>query len=310
MPRAKSILVSLVVAVSADGWVLAFPQDGGNDPAVAPRARPNGQPASAKKPALDSKKMEWLLTAWEGQSKKLRALDVKIDRIDKTPAPWQEENLYEGRAVLKSPQLAYLEFKKVHIDPKTQKRVATPHEVIIMNETDVWQYLFEDRKIFIYPLNKEERQRALEEGPLPFLFNMKAGEAKHRYEMALQAENEKYYFVVIHPKLQEDRESFVTAWVWLDRQFLLPLRIVQFLPDNKSTRDFRLSNIKANPKVGDEWFRGGVPANKSGDPKRAWKVLRNPDAQGRGGENSVAPRRQPAGQPALRPIAPGPEQRR
>ena len=33
------------------------------------------------------------------------------------------------------------------------------------------------------------QQRALEEGPLPFLFNFKAADAKKRYEMALVAED-------------------------------------------------------------------------------------------------------------------------
>ena len=32
-------------------------------------------------------------------------------------------------------------------------------------------------KIYIFPLDKDQRKRALEEGPLPFLFNMRAADA-------------------------------------------------------------------------------------------------------------------------------------
>ena len=127
----------------------------------------------------------------------MKTLDVWIYRIDRRPA-WDEEVHYEGRAVFKNPQLAYLDFKKIKTvtqrqgevgpvaDPKDPKKLATtPDETIICGENEVWQYLYPTRQIFVFPLAKEQRQRALDEGPLPFLFNMKAEKAKARYEMKL-----------------------------------------------------------------------------------------------------------------------------
>ncbi len=125
----------------------------------------------------------------------MKTLDVWLDRIDKNPQ-WDEEIHYEGRAVFKSPQLAYLDFKKIKTkrdaqgklvplaDPKDPKKPwSTPQETIICGATEVWQYLYPVKQIFVYPLAKEQRQRALDEGPLPFLFNMKAKEANARYKM-------------------------------------------------------------------------------------------------------------------------------
>ena len=62
--------------------------------------------------------------------------------------------------------------------------MTTHTETIVCGQNDVWQYLYEGKQIFIFPLAKGERQRALDEGPLPFLFNMKAKEAEERYEMS------------------------------------------------------------------------------------------------------------------------------
>src|SRR5262249_21932659 len=153
-------------------------------------------------------------------------------------------------------------------------------------------------------LAKEQRKRTLDEGPLPFLFNMKAEEAKQRYVMRLQGEDKNHYWVEVQPRLQEDRESFKTAWIRLDRQFLLPVRIVLFSPDGKSTKDFRLSEIQPNKDFSDRIFQGGVPTRQPGDPRPPWKVIRNPDAQGRPRGDAAAPRPPPGAHPPPRPSRP------
>jgi TIGR03009 family protein len=293
------MLLSSLVVLAASRFALALPQDGGEERAPAPRARVNAQAGdAAANPTSTS--IDELLEKWERQSAKLKTLDVKIYRIDRTPA-WKEEDHFEGRAVFKSPQFAYLDFRKIKtapnakgelgavIDSKTGKRITAPHETIICGQKEVWQYLFNVKQIYIYPLSKEERQRALDEGPLPFLFNMRAAEAKKRYHMVLQREDERFYTLAIHPRLQEDKESFKAALVVLERQYLLPARIFLISPDNKSSKDFRLEVINPNQTVNERIFQGVV--------LRGWKVIRNPDAQGRPRGNAAAA----PGQPALRP---------
>ncbi len=241
-----------------------------------------GQPKAAEKPPIDVDK---LLRLWEIQSQKLKTLDVWIYRIDKNEA-WDEEIHYEGRAVFKKPQLAYLDFKKIKttkdakgklqpvadaLNPK--KRATTPTETIICGADEVWQYLYPVRQIFIFPLAKEQRQRALDEGPLPFLFDMKAQEAKARYTMKILRQTEKFYLISVEPKLKEDKEAFKWAQITLDTVYLLPARIVLLSPDAKSTKDFRVEHIDPNSKnVKDSWFVGRELPN--------WKVIHNPNAQG------------------------------
>jgi TIGR03009 family protein len=298
MPRLRTILICPLVAVLATGFALAVAQDGGDRPSPA-KTKANAPPLVPPNPA----RMEKLLKDWEGQSSKLNTLDVSIYRIDLAPA-WGDEDHYEGHAVFKSPQLAYLGFNKVKLvtnDKKkmvpqvdrNKKRVTTPFETIVCTKDEVWQYRFDLKQIFVFPLDKNARKRALEEGPLPFLFNMKADEAKARYDMLLLEEDAKTILLKITPKLKEDLESFSTAWVLLDARFLLPTRILLLAPDKKSTKDFYLSNIRANQLVDGAFFRVG-------DPGKPWKIERNPGGAAPARANGMVPRQQRNEQAAQR----------
>lgn len=280
MPRSQAIGISVAMALLSTGFVLtaAAQQVGGVARQPARREQPA---ANAVAPQMD---MQQLLALWEGQSAKLQTLELAMYRTDKDPK-WGDEEHYLGRAAFKSPQLAYLDFRKIKMreqtDPndkrkkqfvpvkKDNKFVSVPFETIICTSQEVWQYRYDVRKIYIFPLDKDQRKRALEEGPLPFLFNMNAANANRRYNMKLQAEDEKRYLVMIKPLLKEDQDTFSTAWVYLDKQFLLPTRIYLKGPDGHSSKDFVLSDIKANKPVSDQYFQGVNPNNY-------FKIERNP----------------------------------
>jgi TIGR03009 family protein len=279
MSISRTIWIFTAVALASTALGLAAAQQvGGN-------AR---QPARAVQPAAEPQppqmEMRQLLGLWEGQSAKLQTLELAMYRIDIDPK-WGDEEHYFGRAAFKSPQLAYLDFRKVKMqeqaDPKDKRKkkmvpvkkdnkpVSVSFETIICTDQEVWQYRYDVRKIYIFPLDKNQRKRALEEGPLPFLFNMRAAEAEKRYNMTLQAEDENRYLVMIKPLLKEDQDTFSTAWVYLDKNFLLPTRIYLRGPDGHSSKDFVLSDIKANKSVDDRLFKGVNPNNY-------FKIERNP----------------------------------
>jgi TIGR03009 family protein len=280
MALSRTIWISPLVALFSTGFALAVAQERANDGRAAKRPP---QAAQAPPQLID---MDQLLLQWEGQSAKLTSLEVAIYRIDKNPA-WGEEEHYQGHAAFKNPQLAYLDFRKVNLkvkpDPKAKdKKVVVPvtknnkveskpYETIVCTGQEVWHYRYDVKQIFIYPLDKNQRKRALEEGPLPFLFNMRAAEAKQRYDMVLQGQDEKRYLVMIKPLIPEDQDSFSLAWVYLDKGYLLPTRIYLLAPDRKSSKDFQLSQIRANEPVEATRFVGV-------DPGKPWKVERNPGA--------------------------------
>ncbi len=280
-------------------------------PAAAARAeqegaalRQAGAPARPVDPAnpnpANAKKMAWLLKQWEQQSSLLKTLDVKILRVDQNPA-WGEVEYYDGRALFKSPNFAFIDFNKIKQDEKKKpvrdpkdknKWLSTPFERIVCTGEEVWQYKSDTQQIFIFPLGRNEKKKVIEEGPLPFLFNMNAADAKARYWMSLISEDEKGYGVSIKPKLPEDKESFSIAFVNLDRKFLLPVRILMKSPDGKSQKDFRLGPMYPNKVVNDKNFEG----KPLGSP---WKIVRNPAGEGEERPRAGAERARDAqGEPA------------
>lgn len=283
MGRGATIKAGFLAAVWTAGAPIAFGQAPKAAPAAprqAPAAATSAQPKAA--PAADPAKMERLLQAWEGQSSKLKTLDAKVFRRDYI-VDWDEYEYFEGRAIFKNPNLAFIDFRKIAQDknkkplkdPKTNAWKSSPKERIICTGDEVWQYDSDTKQIIIYPLDKDQAAKALEEGPLPFLFNMKAADAKKRYHMSLISEDAETYGVKITPKLEVDQASFSTALVQLDRKYLLPVRIFLQSPDGKSQKDFQLSGIRPNAEVAKDVFVGKT------DP--SWKVVRNPDGDARTG---------------------------
>jgi TIGR03009 family protein len=249
--------------------------------ASSPRAQAQAQaqaqaparPAPAKAapaPQPDPQKMEWLLQKWAGQSTKLKSLDVTIKRvdIDPTPAPLGGEEHYLGRALFKAPGLACIDFRKVVGDPKQPKPETKAHERIVCTGQEVWQYRSDTQQIFIFPLENDAQKRALAQGPLPFLFNFRADDAKNRYDMTLLRQTKDSYLIAIRPKLEIDKDGFSVAMVELDSKFLLPIRVTLVAPNGKDKKDFKLENIQPNLDIPAENFVGKM----IGPP---WKVVRN-----------------------------------
>jgi TIGR03009 family protein len=288
-------------APERDGAAVAAPAQA-QAPAAAARAERGGAaPRQAGAPAkpVDPARMEWLLKKWEHQSSLLKTLDVTILRVDQNPA-WDELEYYEGRALFKSPNLAFIDFNKIKQNEKKKpvedprrrgKWLSTPFERIVCTGEEVWQYKSDTQQIFIYPLGKNEKKKAIEEGPLPFLFNMHAEDARQRYQMRLISEDSKGYGVSITPKLQEDKESFSVAFVKLDHDFLLPVQIMLKSPDGKSLKDFRLGPMYPNKAVNDKNFEG----KPLGSP---WKIVRNPAGEDRPRAGVDRARRDGQGAPA------------
>jgi TIGR03009 family protein len=303
MPRLNSIFVAAVALDLAAFCGLAPAQGRGSVPAPGQQRPAAAAPAQGAEPAAKKMTTEQLLALWERQSQLLKDLQVAIYRVDKLP-DWDEELHYEGSAAFKTPQFAYLDFKKVKTkvvpDPKNPKkskvvdlvnsntnpptRVTENYERIVCTGKEVWHYRYDKKEANVYSLNRDAQRRALDEGPLPFLFNMKAQEAMARYQMVLQDEDAKSFLVAIKPKLKNDQESFSLAWVRLDRKYLLPVRITLLSPDGQSVRDFQLSRISANQGVKSALFHG--------EKLPGWTVQWNP-AEPEESEASRQPQRRP-----------------
>ena len=251
----------------------------------APKAKPasGAKPPAAKTvaPRFDPARMKQLLQVWEKESAKLKTLDVGIQRTDESPL-WPKE-LYKGRAIFQSPNLAWLDFNKVQKN-EAGKDVYVPYERILCTGSEFWQYKSDTKEIYIFPIERKDQKRVLEEGPLPFLFNMKASEAEARYQMDLVNETPEYFVISVIPKLQIDQDAFAKAFLQLNKKSYLPDKIFLISPDGKSSKSFVLSTIQRNVTVDNVIFKGKIL------PK-PWEVRR--DVLG-GGEPQAREKAAPA----------------
>ena len=319
MPRSERLFAVALVAFLSIGYKQASAQDRGQAPAKQARpaqaAPAQGQQAQKFSPEA----MDELLGQWELQSRKLETLEVDIYRIDRD-AQWGDEIHFTGHAAFKNPDLAYVDYRKVKIlvqpDPKVKNKnlvvpqkdkngqtLSDPFETILCTGKEVWDYRSDAKNLVIWTLDNTMRKKVLDEGPLPFLFRMRAGDAKQRYQMVLRGQDEKYSLVVVTPRLKEDQDVFSTAWVKLDRKFLLPAQITLISPDRVKRQDFWLSKFRANAKEGinENYFIGVKMSKVSG-----WTTEINPLRDDPAAGGAKRPRR--AGDPkAAQRAVPGRE---
>jgi len=275
---------------------------------------PKAEKARLETEAANRLEMDRVLAEWENRSKQIKSLDVLFDRIDRSPG-WGDQH-YQGRAMLQSPDLACLQFQKYKLDGD-RKRIYTknkdgkvvaqmepePFERIVCTGKEVLQYSWDDRKIFVFPLDKQARQKALQQGPLPFLFNMKAAECKARYSMTLVQQTENDYVIGILPREDIDKDSFSKAFLWLSKKTFLPNQLWLYTIGDKERQEFKFAGdsnqIVANAPLASKWFQ---PTQYEG-----WKVVDNPNANGSAptqGRAVVAPA-QPPRRPGTQAAKPG-----
>jgi TIGR03009 family protein len=293
----------------------AAPRKSASPGAATATPRPAAGAAAVKAKAEgDPRKLDEVLRAWEAQSQRTTSLRASFIRVDLDLA-WNTKTYYAGTAVLRGPNLAYLDTQKYGEDNKTK----TFFERIVCTGNRVYHFQADTRQVHIYDLAEEDQAKAMEEGPLPFLFNMKAEQAKARYRMAVLGDTDAEWLIQILPIKDVDREGFSKALIRLDRSTFLPTEIVLFDPSNgKDTKTYRFttkdkqSTVSRNAQVGAEWFDGADQAKKV--RAAGWDlVMHGPDGKPAGGPAAkgarvAAPAREPVGTGTVRAL-PRPAQR-
>jgi len=305
-----TMAVGALLVGSATGQGAQAPQKRTSPPV---EARPSAAPVDPKvvrtqQLAAEKSRQEMsaLLAEWEKQSRKITSLDVGFDRVVSSKA-WGEQ-WSKGRAMLRSPDLACLEFQKYKVDKDgkpTNQVEPQPTERIVCTGREVLQYFWDEKVVYVHPLEKDVRQKALQQGPLPFLFNMKAAEARQRYSMTLINQDEKEYLIAVVPNELIDKEAFSKAFLWLNKETFLPGKLRLYpTQGEKELEEFRFKVIQPNKPMESRFFE---PDLKMAD----WKVIHNPGGNDpraqvplpQGGALRATPKRPTSAQPAMRPSA-------
>lgn len=230
-------------------------------PGRAP-ARPQARPAAPVPAPPNPAILNQRLKDWEQRSRTIKTLDARFIRTDINPL-WNKKKTYQGRALLQSPNFVFLnlELTVPGKDPEFADR-------IVCDSKNVYQYAVANRIIQGYPLPKDQKARALEEGPLRFLFNMRADEINERYAIRLIKDEPQFFQLQIVPKLDRDRDAFSQAVVQLNAETFLPELMTLVLTNKKELQQYRFTSVVPNKEINPVNFKVTQPDK--------WKIVMNP----------------------------------
>ena len=222
------------------------------DQAAAKIAKP-----TAPDPALQ-REMEEILKLWEKKSVEIETLSADFERIDVNRL-FKTRTLFRGQAVLKSPNLAclhYMKYDPAKKDPKNPKAGWSFFERVVCSGDEVYDYSADTKTVSIFPMPKDQTRRAIEEGPLRFLFNMRVAEVKRRYIMDLTGKTDAAYEIRVIPLLKEDKQAFSQAYILLNKKTFLPDAMLLYSPEGKgNTQEYSFKTVLKNKKVDEKFFQ-------------------------------------------------------
>jgi len=248
------------------------------------RQAPASAPASAE---ADDPKLDQILRRWEEVSSQTETIIAEFDQIDEL-VTLDRKHQSKGTAFLKRPDRVVLQINVEN--PETgdfefdRRIMSTGGEIIEFDKRR--------EQVTVYPLPEDDRQRAMEEGPLPFLFRMNARAFKQRYLAKLLEETEAYYRIAIIPRHEIDREAFDAAVIYLDRQTLQPKEIHTRSPNGKDMQHYYIRGFWRNPPQGidDQAFTWSREKERQLE-QRGWRVVHSPGPAGPSDERQPAPNR-------------------
>jgi TIGR03009 family protein len=188
-------------------------------PAQAP-AGPSQPPAvSTLDPARN--RLDALLLQWEAKMKDVKTLQAQIsrykeDRTLKLPANAALE-VFDGTAKYMKPNLAILDLHKRGRPDKIEKFVCTG--------THLFHFYEPAKEIRYYDLPPSKSGQVGDDNVLSFLFDIKAEDAKRRYDLKLLDQKDNWIYIEILPRSPEDKADFQSATLILHPTTLLPRRL-------------------------------------------------------------------------------------
>jgi TIGR03009 family protein len=197
----------------------------------------NGTPA----PAGDAAQLDAVLGAWETTLASVKSLQAECDRtvLDKT---FQSTEVLKGIAkYLKVPGPGQGSRASLELHKQTPKGPsATIFEKYVCTGTYLYQYVPAKKVILVYDLPAPKTGQIPDDNFLSFLFGMKAQEAKERYQLSLTPSDKYYHYVLIQPKLAQDKAEFTRARLVLRRDNFLPAQVWFHRPNgNEETWNFQ-----------------------------------------------------------------------
>ncbi len=291
--------------------------------APAPKSKPAAPPSESKiQPASGSDKpqkpqrppsqelrieplepeLEKLLQEWERVSSKFERLSGEHERIVYNKV-FEVEKYAQGQFYYEGPDKGRIDLEPYKLgknqaakreNPKTgnpyrveadkqTKWICTGKEVLTIDE--------EEKTFEAFPLPPELQGKNIIHGPLPFLFGMKADEAKRRFQLSFTApkkNTDKVVWITAKPRRVMDHENFKEATIILDRKRFVPMAVKLLDPSENletvySFKEIHINNVSVVPQIfRKDPFHPNLKSYKMMLPQEA--ALADPKAAPRRGE--------------------------
>ena len=251
-----------------------------------------------------SPELEAILGEWERRSAQIKSLKGKHTRTVYNLV-FEVEKRAEGRFFLETPDKGRIDLNGVEIKKNTvsvrsgksgnpfrvesdrsEKWICNGEEILMINE--------EDKSYDIVPLPKELRGTNIVKGPLPFLFGIKAEDAKRRFSLSLSDNNPdpaSQYAILVVPLLLEDQQNYKKAKIFLDKKTFLPRQVMLLDPTEnlQTSYIFEIQDINNRNKLDNlgDWFGGDRDPYHPELKKKGYKIVVRTDPAAAKGSQPV-----------------------
>lgn len=206
-----------------------------------------------------SPELEELLIEWEHKSSRIKTLKGTHTRTVYNLV-FQQEKVAEGRFFLETPDKGRIDLWGAKIKEggssarigkngqpyrltadKSERWICTGDEIVMVND--------DERTYQVMPLPEHLKGTNIVNSPLPFLFGMKAADAKRRFKMTLSDKSTREKaFLIVEPRFASDQENYVKAYVMLERVNYLPTAVKMFDPSGSVETVYSFNDVKINDK--------------------------------------------------------------
>lgn len=230
------------------GWAMAQPPAGPAQRAERP------EPAVMQVAPVDPK-LDTLLQIWERKTAEIKILHGEHMRREFNDV-FQVEKQSRGEFWFASPDKGRIDMKGVAPDKgavsrKKDPKTGEPYRLDAgMNQ--IWICNGQQITVIDPPQQQFERMEIPEElrgsniirSPLPFLFGMKAEDAKKRFHMTLVRESDRAVQLDIIPRTKADAQNYSRATVYLNKETYLPYHVHLIDPSGSASTIYEFDREK------------------------------------------------------------------
>jgi len=227
-------------------------------PPAAPGQRPQRPEAPELRVAQVDPKLEAILVRWEQESSKIVFLQGKHYRQELNKVFCQEKRS-EGAFFFQAPDRGRFEMQGIEpqkgqvakiLNPANQQPyelAAGTDECWICNGMNVLQINHAEKQFEEMEIPEEMRGKNIVQSPLPFLFGMKAEEAKRRFELRLHEETATTYTIDAKPLQEIDARNYQYARIVLDKRTMVPTAVKLIDPAGTINTNYFFRDVEVNP---------------------------------------------------------------